>query len=289
MTTEPDNDADLADLSHLRSTDVSQSMIAYTRHAWQRRHFAYAMPAERFRSRHQNTVLGNLWNLLNPLLTAGVYFLIFGLVLNASRGIDNYILWLVIGLFVFRLTNATVMQGASSVTARQGLVRSLKFPRVLLPVSTTIGELLTFMFEVIILFVFAFATGEGVTWRVVALPAVLTLHTVFNLGVALIVARLNDSFRDVQQFLPFVFQLMRYLTGVMIPVSRFEGAGPPWVYYVISWNPLVQIIDLYRWAFMPETVHITMWDLAHAIGVSFLVLLIGYRFFIGAEHRYGRP
>lgn len=289
MTIEPDRNDEAADLSNLRSTDVSQSMIAYTRHAWRRRHFAYAMPAERFRSRHQNTVLGNVWNLLSPLLTAGVYFLIFALVLNASRGIDNYILWLVIGLFVFRLTNATVMQGASSITGRQGLVRSLKFPRVLLPVSTTIGELLPFMFEVIILFVFAFATGEGVTWRVVVLPAVLVLHTVFNLGLALIVARLNDSFRDVQQFLPFVFMLMRYLTGVMIPVSRFADAGPSWVYYLISWNPLVQIIDLYRWAFMPETVDITTLDLAHAIGVSILVLLIGYRFFIKAEHRYGRP
>jgi teichoic acid transport system permease protein len=275
--------------SRLRSSDDSQSLRAYVRSAWRRRHFAYAMPAERLRSRHQNTVLGNVWNLLNPMLTAGVYFLIFGVILNASRGIDNYILWLVIGLFAFRLTNATVAQGATSITSRQGLVRSLRFPRILLPVSTTIGELLTFAFEIVILFVFAFATGEGISWKIVFLPAVIALHTVFNLGLALIVARLNDAFRDIQQLIPFVFMILRYLTGVMIPIARFEESAPIAIYYVISWNPLVQILDLYRWVFMGSEVHLTWFDLAHAVGVSILVLLIGIKFFAGAEHRYGRP
>jgi teichoic acid transport system permease protein len=277
------------DVSHLRSSDASQSLLTYVRHAWRRRHFAYAMPAERFRSRHQNTVLGNLWNLLNPLLTAGVYFLIFGVILNASRGVDNYIFWLVIGLFAFRLTNSTVMQGATSITSRQGLVRSLKFPRVLLPVSTTIGELLSFAFEVIILFIFAFATGEGISWKVILLPAVVLLHTVFNLGVALIVARLNDTFRDVQQLIPFIFMLLRYLTGVMIPITRFEESAPLAVYYVLSWNPLVQILDLYRWVFMESGAHVTLFDVVHAVVVSIVIFLVGLKFFAGAEHRYGRP
>lgn len=285
MTMQPD----VENTSHLRSSDDSQSLVAYVRNAWRRRHFAYAMPAERFRSRNQNTILGNVWNLLNPMLTAGVYFLIFSVILNASRGVDNYVFWLVIGLFAFRLTNATVAQGATSITSRQGLVRSLKFPRVLLPVSTTIGELLSFVFEIAILFVFAFATGEGISWKIVLLPAVIALHTVFNLGLALIVARLNDAFRDVQQLIPFVFMILRYLTGVMIPIARFQESAPVALYYVISWNPLVQIIDLYRWVFMDSGAHVTWFDLAHAVGVSVLVLLIGLKFFAGAEHRYGRP
>ena len=107
---------------------------------------------------------------LNPLLTAGVYFLIFGVVLNASRGIDNYAFWLVIGLFAFRLTQTSVTQGAVSVTSRQGMVRSIRFPRILLPVASTIGALIGFAFEVGILIVFAFATGEGLTWRILFLP-----------------------------------------------------------------------------------------------------------------------
>lgn len=287
MTTSPERFTDPT--GHLRATDVSESLVTYVRHAWRRRHFAYAMPLERLRSRHQHTVLGNVWNLLNPMLTAVVYFLIFSVVLNASRGVDNYILWLVIGLFVFRLTTASFAQGATSVTGRQGLVRTIKFPRVLLPVSTTIGELLSFGFEIVILLLVTVVTGEGLSWRLVVLPGVVGLHFCFNLGLAMVVARLNDSFRDVQQLIPVVFMLLRYVCGVMIPISRFEGAAPTAIYYVLVWNPLVQIIDLYRWVLMDSAPSLSVFDVAHAVVIALVVLVIGLKFFVAAEHRYGRP
>jgi len=283
------NDVASQATDHLRSSDVSESLVKYIRHSWRRRHFALAMPADKFRSRNQNTVLGNLWNLLNPLLTAGVYFLIFGVILNASRGIDNYIFWLVIGLFAFRLTQSTVMQGAVSITSRQGLVRSLRFPRILLPVASTIGELITFGFEVLILFVFAFATGEGISFRILILPAVVALHTTFNFGCALIAARCNDSFRDVEKFLPFVFQILRYLSGVMVPLALFEDKGPKIVYLVLSWNPLVWILDIYRWIFLGDAAGMRTTDVLLAIAMTLGVAIIGLKFFASAEHRYGRP
>jgi len=287
MTTIPERSK--ASTSHLRPTDVSESLVTYVRHAWRRRHLAYAMPVERLRSRHQTTVLGNFWNLLNPMLSVAVYFLIFSVVLDASRGVDNYILWLVVGLFTFRLTSASVSQGATSVTGRQGLVRSIKFPRVLLPVSTTIGEFLRFGFEVMILLLLAVVTGEGLSWRVVALPGVLGLHFCFNLGLAMVMARLNDSFRDVQQILPFVFMLLRYLSGVMIPISRFEGAAPTAVFYVLESNPLLQIIALYRWVLMDSHPSLSLFNLTQVVILAIVVLLVGLKFFSSAEHRYGRP
>ena len=247
------------------------------------------MPMETFRSRHQNTVLGNVWNLLNPLLSAAVYFLIFGVILDASRGVENYILWLIVGIFVFRLTQSTVMQGATSITGRQGLVRSLKFPRVLLPVATTLGELLTFMFELAVILVFVAVTGEGFSLTLLALPAVIAVHAVFNFGCALIAARLNDSFRDVQQFLPFLFQIFRYLSGVMIPISLFADRGPKIIFEVLSWNPLVQILEMYRWVFMNEGSQITAGGLARLVIVSGVLVGVGMKFFINNEHRYGRP
>jgi len=283
------NDSEGQATGHLRSSDVTESMGAYLRHSWRRRHFALAMPADKFRSRNQNTVLGNLWNLLNPLLTAGVYFLLFGVILNVNRGIDNYIFWLVIGLFAYRFTTSTVMQGAVSITSRQGLVRSLRFPRILLPVASTIGELITFAFEVLMLFVFAFATGAGISWRVLLLPVVVALHTLFNFGCALIAARCNDSFRDVEKFLPFVFQILRYLSGVMVPIALFEDRGPKVIHLVLSWNPLVWILDIYRWVFLGDAVGMEITGVLTAALMTATILAIGLKFFALAEHRYGRP
>lgn len=276
-------------IAHLRSSDVSTSLRAYTRQSWRRRHFAIAMPADQFRSRNQNTLLGNFWNILNPLLTAAVYFLIFGVVLNASRGVDNYVFWLVIGLFAFRLTNSTVLQGAKSVTGRQGLVRSIRFPRILLPVASTITSLLNFSFEVLILLAFAFATGEGVTWRIMLLPAVVSLHTLFNFGCALIAARLNDGFRDFERFLPFVFQILRYFSAVMIPLTRFEGRGPSVLYEILSLNPLVWFLTMYRWVFLGTAEGMQIGHLLGLAVTTLMVILIGMKFFAAAEHRYGRP
>ena len=283
------HDSASSELSYLRSSDVTESIVVYLRHSWRRRHFAFAMPADKFRSRNQNTVLGNLWNLLNPLLTAGVYFLLFGVILNVNRGIDNYIFWLVIGLFAYRFTTSTVMQGAVSITSRQGLVRSLRFPRILLPVASTIGELITFAFEVLILFVFAFATGAGISWRVLLLPVVVALHTLFNFGCALIAARCNDSFRDVEKFLPFVFQILRYLSGVMVPIALFEDRGPKVIHLVLSWNPLVWILDIYRWVFLGDAVGMEITGVLTAALMTATILAIGLKFFALAEHRYGRP
>ena len=285
-----DNNDLVSEASSLQSlSHASNSLHAYLRNSWRRRHFALAMPVDRFRSRNQNTILGNKWNVLNPLLTAGVYYLIFGVVLNASRGVDNYIFWLVIGLFVFRLTQSTVMQGAVSITSKQGLVRSLRFPRVLLPVSSTIGELITFAFEIVVLLVFAFATGEGVSWRIVLLPVALSLPTAFNFGCALVVARCNDSFRDVEKLLPFVFQMLRYLSGVMVPLALLEDRGPKILHLILSWNPLVWIIDIYRWVFLGRAPGMGLAEVSATVMVTCLLVVGGLKFFTSAEHRYGRP
>lgn len=284
-----DEDLSSQNIAHLRSSDVSTSLRAYIRQGWQRRHFALAMPADQFRSRNQNTLLGNFWNLLNPLLTAGVYFLIFGVVLSASRGVDNYVFWLVIGLFGFRLTNSTVLQGAKAVTGRQGLVRSIRFPRILLPVASTISSLINFSFEVLILLAFAFGTGEGVSWRILLLPAVVFLHTLFNFGCALIAARLNDGFRDFERLLPFVFQILRYFSAVMIPLARFEGRGPGVVYEILSLNPLVWFLAMYRWVFLGTADGMQINHVLGLVASTLMVVLIGAKFFAAAEHRYGRP
>ena len=93
-----------------------------------RRDFAVALPFEEVRSTHQDTLLGNLWHLANPMLSVAVYYLVFGVMLDVSRGIDNYILFLMVGVFTFNLTARCVLGGATSISNNQGLMRSIRFP-----------------------------------------------------------------------------------------------------------------------------------------------------------------
>jgi teichoic acid transport system permease protein len=255
---------------------------------WDRRSFAVAMPAEEVRSTHQDTLLGNVWHLVNPLLTVAVYYLVFAVFLKANRDVDNYLLWLTVGVFTFGLTTRSVLAGATSITANVGLMRAMRFPRALLPVSTVLGRLLTFGFELLAIGFVAVITGQGLSRRTLLLPLVLIIHTGFNMGAAFVAARLNDSYRDVQQLIPFVFRLLMYVSGVMFPVRQYvDNANTPgFIRRAISLNPMVQLLDLYRWVFLGTPVDLLR--TAELVGIVALTLIFGFRFFRVRELMYGR-
>jgi teichoic acid transport system permease protein len=274
--------------AHLRPLTTDLPAGRYLAAMWARRDFAIALPLEEVRSAHQNTLLGNLWHLANPMLSVAVYYLVFGVLLDVSAGTDNYILWLMVGVFTFGLTNRCVLGGATSISNNQGLMRAVRFPRALLPVSVIVSRLLTFTFELAVLGLVAVATGEGVSARWLGLPIVIALHSALNLGGAFITARLNDSFRDIQQIIPFVFRLLMYVSGVMFPLDRYltdEKAGGL-ITTAASLNPMVGVIDLYRWVFLGTPVAFdALWRL---LVIAALMLWFGFSFFRSAESKYGR-
>jgi teichoic acid transport system permease protein len=272
----------------LFSINAPVSTSAYLRSMWGRRALAMSMPMEQVRSKHQDTLLGNVWHLANPLLSVAVYFLVFGVFLNVSREIENYLLWLTVGVFAYGLTSRTIQNGATSIPANQGLMRSMRFPRALLPISSAFADLLTFGFQLIVLGVVAVATGAGLSKRLLLLPIILVVHSALNLGGSFIAARLNDSFKDVQQIIPFFFRLLMYLSGVMFPVRQYlenEGAYPL-IRRAIELNPMVQILDLYRWAFLGSPVE--LFRLVELLIIVVAMLVFGFRFFRARELAYGR-
>jgi teichoic acid transport system permease protein len=273
--------------TELRPIHADPGVFRYLGQMWRRRHLATAIPMEEIRVSHQNTVLGNLWHLGNPLLTVGVYYLIFGVVLEASRGVDNFILWLTIGVFTYHLTTKTVMSGAKSISGNQGLMRSIRFPRALLPVSVVIEKMITFGFELAVLAVLALVTGETISLRWLVLPAILVLHTVLNLGGAFYTARMNDSFQDLQQIIPFVFRLGGFMSGVMFPLTRFTDSDvPEWIKSIVLLNPMIAILDLYRWVFLGLELDLVRFG--SCVVFSIALLISGFLFFRSAESRYGR-
>jgi teichoic acid transport system permease protein len=260
----------------------------YLGEMWARRDFAVALPLEEVRSAHQDTLLGNVWHLANPMLSVAVYYLVFGVMLDVSRGVDNYVLWLMIGVFTFGLTNRCVLGGATSISNNAGLMRAIRFPRALLPVSVIVQRVLTFGFELAVLAAVAVFTGEGISLRWLALPLVIGVHSALNLGGAFFAARLNDSFRDVQQIIPFLFRLLMYVSGVMFPLDAYltsEKTGEL-IPRLIGLNPLVGVINLYRWVFLGTA--LSAGDVVKVVITSGLVLSVGFWYFRLAESRYGR-
>lgn len=271
----------------LRSLESWGSARDYLQAIWARRDFVTALPMEQMRTSHLDTLLGNVWHLANPLLTAGVYYLIFGVFFGANATTPNYILWLVIGVFTYSLTQSSVLGGARSITDGQGLMRSFRFPRAIVPISSVISNLISFAFQFAVVVLVAFMSGVGVSRRWLVIPLILVVHSALNLGGAFVAARLNDSFQDVQQLIPFLFRLLQYTSGVMFSVDRILSYDNAWVRGFAIYNPLVHILDMYRWAIMGTPLRLDRAGIA--IAESVLLLIFGFRFFRVAEHRYGKP
>jgi len=255
----------------------------YLRRLWERREYLIHVLRNELRSRNMNTVFGNLWNLLNPVLSIAVYYLVFGVLLGITRGVEYFIPFLAIGVFGYQYTQRSTTQGAKSLVSNLGLLRSISFPRAMLPLTTVLTETLAFLPTVAVAFVVALAAGVpvSITWLVV-IPLVL-LHVLFNIGAAFVVARLNHSFRDIENILPFLFRLLFYGSGVIFYVGAYlENPNLRWLFIG---NPLFSFLALYRWAVLDMP---AVWtELVSVLVWTFVLLIGGLWWFRRAEASYG--
>ncbi|AXL92188.1 ABC transporter [Streptomyces sp. CB09001] len=268
------------------------SLKEYVRQLWGRRHFILAFSQAKLTAQYSQAKLGQLWQVATPLLNALVYFLIFGLILDAGRGMekDVYIPFLVTGVFVFTFTQSSAMAGVRAIAGNLGLVRALHFPRASLPVSFALQQLQQLLASMIVLFlvVVGFGSYPSLSWLLV-LP-VLVLQFLFNVGIALVVARMGAKTPDLAQLMPFIMRTWMYASGVMFSIPIMLEDKPAWIADVLQWNPSAVYMDLMRFALIDgygsENLPPHVW--AVALGWAVVLAVGGFVYFWKAEERYGR-
>jgi teichoic acid transport system permease protein len=241
--------AELAADHNLKLSGARPSLGEYLAMLWQRRHFIIGYATARNVSMYTEAKLGQLWQVLTPLLNAGVYYLIFGVLFEASRGVQHYPAFLLAGVFVFAFTERSIVTGSNVMRANLQLIRALYFPRASLPLAYVIVELQQMLVGFIVLIPVMLVSGEPLTvYWFLLIPAVL--QTAFNIGAALIVARLGGSLADVSELIPFILRITRYFCGVMYMVTTLPAAVPDWGIKLLSLNPPAVYISLVRIALM---------------------------------------
>jgi teichoic acid transport system permease protein len=236
------------------------------------------------RAAHMNTLLGNLWHVVNPLLLIGVYFVIFGVLLQTDRGVDNYIAYLAIGVFSFRFTQNSIQQGAGSIVGNSGLIRSMYFPRAILPIAEVVEQVLLLVPSVAVVLLIAILSGQPPLWTWLLLPFIFAVQTLFNLGGAFIAARVSDAFHDFRNVLPYFFRILFYGSAVLFSVDRF--VTDPALLKVFYANPIYAYITLARYAILSEPLP---WQVVvSALIWAVVLLVVGLLYFRAGEPRYGR-
>ncbi|MFG3123524.1 ABC transporter permease [Streptomyces sp. NPDC048201] len=286
-------DGDLAALAARHGLTVSgarPSVPAYVRRLWDRRHFITAFATAKLTAQYSQAKLGQLWQVMTPLLNAAVYYFIFGVLLGTKRGVADFIPFLVTGVFVWTFTQSSIMAGTRAISGNLGLVRALHFPRAALPISFCLQQLQQLLFSMLALVAIVLCVGVPVTasW-LLALPA-LFLQFVFNAGVSLIVARMGAKTPDIAQLMPFLLRTWMYVSGVMWSIDQHTKDQSRVLAALLEYNPAALYIDLMRFALIdsfgadklpPHVWAISAgWAVAAGIG--------GFIYFWKAEETYGR-
>ena len=286
---------------HLKRIGVQPSLREYVADLWEHRDFLITVPLGELRAQNQNSVLGNFWHLLNPLLLAGVYYLVFGVILSARGGIEYYPAFLIVGIMTFTYFSKMVQAGARTVVANLRLIQSIRFPRASLPLASTLSEtiahgpaLLTMMLLVVVTSQVA-TDGTGaplppiwpsLDWLLLV-PATALL-AMFGLGAALMTARATFHFRDVQQLLPYLLRIWMYLSGLFYSVDFVVerlGEGSVAV-AVFRANPMWQFFRIFRDILIDGRFDGSIW--LAATGWSVASVVFGFLWFRTHEVEYSR-
>ncbi|MFJ4485786.1 ABC transporter permease [Streptomyces longwoodensis] len=287
---------DLAALAARHGLSVSGArppLPEYIRQLWARRHFITAFATAKLTAQYSQAKLGQLWQVMTPLLNAAVYYFIFGVLLGTKRGVPDYIPFLVTGVFVWTFTQTSIMTGTRAISGSIGLVRALHFPRAALPISFCLQQLQQLLFSMAALVLILFIVGVPPTLSWVLVIPVLTLQFVFNAGASMVLARIGAKTPDIAQLMPFILRTWMYVSGVMWSIDNLlkqHHGWPVWLDDVLRANPAAVYIDLMRFALIDSfhagqlPPHVWAW----AVGWAVLAGVGGFIYFWKAEETYGR-
>ncbi len=281
--------AELAARHGLTPAVERPSLPDYLRELWQRRHFVVVYARARLTSMYAGARLGQIWHLLTPVFNVAVYWLIFGYLLNKKAGTgENYIAFLSVGMFVFTYSRESISAGTWSISNRLNLIRAFHFPRVSLPIATTLVQLQQLVLSMGIVITIVLATGEPFTLRWLLLLPALALQTVFNLGCGMLMARVGARNHDIGELVPFLLRTWMYTCGVFYSIAHVTAHAPALVRMVLEANPGALYIELARHALLDGYGKLTphVWVLAGAWAA--VALVVGLWVCWRAEETYGR-
>ncbi|MGN9813092.1 ABC transporter permease [Micromonospora sp. BQ11] len=282
--------AELAARYGLTVAGERPTLAGYTRQLWSYRHFIAAYANAKMVAAFATARLGRVWQVLTPLTNAAIYYLIFGVILNTKGEIPNFIAYLCVGLFIFNFTQTAVVQGTQSISGNLGLIRALHFPRASLPISVTLTQFQHLLTAMVVLVAIVLVTGEplNLEWLLV-IPALL-LQSIFNVGMALGMARLGAKVTDLKQLMPFITRTWMYASGVLYSVDNFAKHLPGWAQTIIEANPLLIYIELVRHAMLESSPLTSSTTRLWLVGAAWALaaFLGGYLYFWRGEQEYGR-
>ncbi|GIJ30259.1 hypothetical protein Vqi01_54210 [Micromonospora qiuiae] len=236
--------------------------------------------------KYQQSALGYLWSLIEPLGMGAIYWFVFGVLYSRDTNrhlgdaAGSYPLFLITGIFAWMWTNSALNEATNALTGQSRLITTMNLPRQVFPIGRVAGRFAEYAAGVPILAAIAiFYAAHGRIepgWSLLALPLAVLVQATLLIGVALLLSACNVLMRDVERFMRLVIRVLFYATPIIYPLSLVRSSGlPDWLKVGYELNPLVGIFQLHHAVWYPDEFPAARM-LVTTIGISVLVLVAGW-------------
>jgi len=283
-TAEPPK-SDIAATSSERVTvlEPGRAERNYWRDLWHYRELFIILAWRDVSVRYRQTVIGVAWALIRPFLTMVVFTIVFGhLAKLPSQGDAPYPVMVFVGLLPWFLFSSVLSDASSSIAGSSNLISKVYFPRLIIPSAAAVVALVDFVVNLVMLALIMAWYGFLPGWQVVLLPAFVLLAILASLGPALWITALNVKYRDFRFLMPFIVQFGLYVS----PVGFSSSVVPEEWRLLYSLNPVVGVIDGFRWCLLGGNAPFYWPGFLVSLGVVLFFLWLGVRYFRGTERTF---
>lgn len=263
------------------------SLGDYVKQMIRSRHFVYAYARSTAFSSGRGMFLGPIWILLNPLLQVAVFALVFGVMLNTSRGIDNFLGYLFTGVIFFGFLTSGLTSGSGLIQRNRSLVSSFNFPRAAIPFAATIRFFLDNLVPAVVAVVLALLCQfrEAPSWTVLLVPIFYIQIHLFALGAMLLVARMTAFVPDLKPLVSVLVRGLFFISGIFFTHERFESGS--FLESLMIFNPFYQFLTAVRTSVLDGEVP-SLFTWLYLAGWTLLLLVVGFVAFWSREERYAQ-
>lgn len=264
------------------SSVTSAGLLGRLRVLFERRNLIWELTARNLKIRYRRSIFGFLWTVLNPLLNALVFGIVFSVLLKSP--VDRFVLFVIVGIVTWNAFASSVLEAMSVITGSANLVARVRFPHEVLPISTVLASMINFVLALPSILIVMIATHTPLAPQIILLPWVLVCLFCFSLGIAFMSAATNVFFRDTRNFLDVVMSLWFFLTPIIynLDIAFRTRQGQRLVYWL---NPMASLITLLRHMF-----YTSYWDApSFLLRTSFaciVTMIGGWVFFARLSDRF---
>ena len=262
--------------------EAGKSEKHYWADLWRYRELFYFLSWRDILVRYKQTVIGIAWSVIRPLLTMVVFTIVFGKLAKLPSGEAPYPVLVFTAILPWQYFANALSEASNSLISNQNMISKIYFPRIIMPTSTIIVSLTDFVISFVLLGITMAIYRFVPSWKIVFMPLFLLLATILSLGMGYLFSALNVKYRDFRYVIPFIVQVGMYIS----PVGFSSDVVPIRYRFWYSLNPMVGVIDGFRWSIIGKGTAIYWPGFILSIVITILIIIWGFWYFRKTEKTF---